>query len=547
MPRHVLVLFLMITVLGSGCERDQPAVATVTNGVAEAEPEGRSLGTVEFPTSCDAAAQEYLERGLVLLHHMTYAQAEPEFQKAAAIDPECAIAYWGMAMTYVHPLWPDVVSEEKLRAGRELLDKGTSASHASPRERGYVAALHAYYAGGPDRGERERLAGFLDGWIDVNEDHPPDPEARLFYALALLATASPADKSYANRKQAGAIAEEVLARIPQHPGAHHYIIHAYDIPALARDALEVARSYDDVAPENSHALHMTSHIFTRLGLWPESIAFNERAAEAASERTPTGEISLHRLHALDYLAYAYLQVADDEAAEEVLSRIEALEPPYQNHAAIAYSFAAVPARLALERKDWRAAATVPVRWPDGVSWDQYPHLVAIPVFARALGAAHTGDAAAAQAAIEELAALQEQAAALDMAYDWGIQVAIQKTAAQAWLAYTQGDTGRGLELMKQAAEMEASTEKNPVTPGGVLPARELYGDMLLEAGRYQEAREQYETALERSPNRFNSVAGAGIAARLGGDTEAAAAYEQKLLGIAPEPTGNPPRLAPFRG
>jgi tetratricopeptide (TPR) repeat protein len=255
---------------------------------------------------------------------------------------------------------------------------------------------------------------------------------------------------------------------------------------------------------------------------------------------------LHHLHALDYLAYAYLQVADDEAAEEVLSRIEALEPPYQNHAAIAYAFAAVPARLALERKDWKAATTVPVRWPDDVAWDQYPHLVAIPVFAHALGAAHTGDTAAAQAAIEELAALQEQAAALDMAYDWGIQVAIQKTGAQAWLAYTQGDTEAGLELMKQAAEMESSTEKNPVTPGEVLPARELYGDMLLEAQRYAEAREQYEAALERSPNRFNSVAGAGIAARLGGDTEAAASYERKLLEIAPEPTGNPPRLTPFR-
>jgi len=545
MPKSRLLLLPLLAVLISGCESEHSAVEPTTHGVPEAEsdatlPESRSLGTVEFPTSCDPAAQEHLERGLALLHHMTYVQAEPAFQKAAEIDPECAIAYWGVAMTYVHPLWPDVVSPEKLKVGRELLEKAMAASHISPRERSYVAALHAYYAGGPGRLESERLEGFLDGWTDVNEDHPPDPEAQLFYALALVATASPADKSYANRKEAGAIAEQVLARIPQHPGAHHYVIHAYDVPALAENALDVARSYGNVAPENSHALHMTSHIFTRGGLWPESIAFNERAADAASERTPAGEISLHHLHALDYLVYAYLQVADEEAVRKAMTRMEALEPPYQNHAATAYAFAAVPVRLALERQNWKAAMTVPARWPDGVPWDQYPHLVAIPVFAHALGAAHTGDAAAAQTAIDELSVLQEQAEALDMAYDWGIQVAIQRQGAEAWLAYTQGDTESGLKLMEQAAQMEASTEKNPVTPGEVLPARELYGDMLLDAGRNEAAREQYEAALARSPNRFNSLFGAGRAAELAGDTGAAGSYYRELLQIAPNPSGDEP-------
>jgi tetratricopeptide (TPR) repeat protein len=274
---------------------------------------------------------------------------------------------------------------------------------------------------------------------------------------------------------------------------------------------------------------MTTHIFTRLGLWPESIEFNIRAADAASERMPSGTISLHHLHAIDYLAYAHLQRADDEATLEVLHALRALEPPFQNHAGTSYTFAAVPARYALERHAWEEATEVQARRPDDVAWDQYPHLEAISYFAQAMGAARTGQRDKAQAAIETLARLEEAAASLDIAYDWGIQVAIQRTAAEAWLAYEGGDTDRGLELMQQAAEMEASTEKNPVTPGEALPAMELYGDMLLAAGRYDEARQQYEAALTRSPNRFNSLYGSGRAAELAGDADAAASSYAELV------------------
>jgi tetratricopeptide (TPR) repeat protein len=515
----------------------------LTDGTSVLSSEGKPLGTVVFASSCTPEAQEHLHQGLALLHHMTYLQAEPAFRAAAEADPDCAIAHWGIAMTFVHPLWPDTVPPEKLEAGRDLLARAASAAHTSEREQDYIEALSAYYgAEGEDSTERARLLAFQTGWHEVHETHPEDPEAALFYALSLLGTASPSDKSYDNQRQAGAITTAVLEAVPKHPGAHHYTIHAYDFPPLAEDAIATARSYDEVAPENSHALHMTSHIFTRRGLWPESIEFNIRASEAANERTPTGMVSMHKLHALDYLAYAYLQMADDVEAEEVLDTMEALEPPFHNHAATAYSFAAVPARIALERHAWDEAAAVKVGWPTEVAWDQYPQLLAISYFAQAMGAAQSGDSATAGTAIAKLTELEERSRKLPGAYDWGIQVEIQKLSAQAWLAYEQGDPARALELMQQAAEKEASTEKNPVTPGEVLPARELYGDMLLATGDYAGALSAYKSALDRSPNRFNSLFGAGRAAELAGDDDTAAQYYRQLLEIAPEATGARPGL-----
>ena len=548
-PVHSFLLLLTLSVIwfGAGCERsDTGTEAHAVSGSAAGHDsaalsaDGKPLGTVRLPTSCDAGVQADLERGLALLHHMTYDQAETVFRWAAETDPDCAIAYWGTAMTFVHPVWPDTVPDEKLIAGQELLDQAAAAQHSSERERAYIAALQAYY--GDSGSEQQRLNRYADGWATVHRDYPDDPEAKLFYALALLATASMSDKSYEKQQAAGALAEEVRAEIPGHPGAHHYIIHSYDSPPLAQRALAAARSYGDLAPENSHALHMTSHIFTRRGLWADSIDFNQRAADASGDRTSAGMVSLHHLHALDYLVYAHLQTADDEAALEVLKQIEAMEPPYEKHSVTAYAFAALPARYALERQDWDAAATVAVGWPDGVPWQKYPHLVAIQEFARALGAARSGDLQAAESAINELATLQQQAAALNSAYDWGIQVAIQKTGAEAWLRYGHGDVDQALDLMRQAAEMESSTEKSPVTPGEVLPARELYGDMLLATGRYTEAQEQYEAALDRSPNRFNSLFGAGRAAELSGDQDTAASYYQQLLEICADARGDRPHL-----
>ena len=529
-----IAVSLLVACAGTGGDPDE----VVAVGTEVFDEHGVSLGTVHFPTSCTEAAHAEFETGLALLHHMNYTKAKPVFEAAIEADPECAMAYWGVAMTAVHPLWPDTISPENLVAGRELLAKAAAAAHTSDREAAYVAALASYYEG-DDRRERERLESLLAGWTSVHADHPDDTEAALFHALGLLANAAAEDKTYAKQVEAGEILAGVLEQVGKHPGAHHYTIHAYDFPPLAEKALDVARRYDDLAPENTHALHMTSHIFTRLGLWPESIEFNERAAAAAADRTGDGHVSLHHLHALDYLAYAHLQMANNAAAEEVLGRIEALEPPYQNHSATAYAFAAVPARLALEQHDWEAAAVIESRWPAEVQWEQYPYLDAITFFARAMGAARTGDPATAQEAIDELAKLEEAAAALDVAYDWGIQVGIQRVAAESWLAYESGDVEKALELAQMAAEMEASTEKNPVTPGEVLPAQELYGDMLLAAGRHEDAIAAYEKALARSPNRLNSLYGAGQAAQAAGDNERAAAFYRQLIEISAEAASRP--------
>ena len=562
-PRQISLLLVALTLawISGACSHQQdhapeaehhadsdtgdiaPTAQLGLTGTVVLSSSGEPLGTIHFPTSCSPEAQEHLEQGLALLHHMTYMQAEGSFRAAAEADPECAIAFWGVAMTYAHPLWPDVVPPEKLTAGRELLDQAANAASTSEREQAYIEALRGYYgAEGDDLAEIDRLNAYLAGWAAVHEAFPDDLEAALFHALGLLGTAPTTDKTYQNQRAAGAITEAVLVELPKHPGAHHYTIHAYDFPPLAEAALETARSYDEVAPENSHALHMTSHIFTRRGLWPESITFNVRAEKAARDRTPSGMISMHRMHALDYLAYAYLQQADDIEAEEVLEIMRGLEPPFHNHAATAYSFAAVPSRIALERHAWDEAAAVEAGWPAEVSWDLYPHLLAIPHFAQAMGAARTGDFVEAEAAIAELARLEEAAGKLPGAYDWAIQVEIQKLAAQAWLAYEHGDQEAALELMAEAAEKEAATEKNPVTPGEVLPARELYGDMLLAAEDYAGALREYEGALERSPNRFNSLFGAGRAAELASDEEAAAGYYRQLLEIAAEATGDRPEL-----
>ncbi len=546
--RRSFVLPILLVVLAAfGCGESDPTgdTASATLGTPALSEAGEPLGTVVFHTSCDAAAQPILERGLALMHHMTYLQAESTFREAAEIDPECAIAYWGVAMTYIHPLWPDVTSDEKIVAGRELLDRAMAVSHRDEREEKYVAAARGYYDG-DGRTKTERKADFLAGWDAAHRDHPEDVEAKLFHALALMATAPASDKTLEKQRAAGAMAEEVRAEIPRHPGAHHYIIHAYDVPPLAAQALETARSYDKVAPENSHALHMTSHIFTRLGLWSESITFNIRAADAARERMPNGMISMHHLHALDYLTYAYLQRCEDAAAKDVLQALEALEAPFHDHTGTAYAFAAVPVRYALERRDWKAAAGVQPGWPDAVNWTSYPHIVAISQFARALGAAHNGDFATAQAAIGELALLEEQARTLRMSYDWGIQVAIQKASAEAWLAYEQGDKERALELMQEATAMEASTEKSPITPSQVLPAAELLADMLRDMGQNEEAVAQYESALERSPNRFQSLYGAGRAAEAAGDSETAERFYRELLAMCPEPGGDRPELAHAR-
>ena len=530
--RPIVVASLLIFAACTSGEQASEEIQQSADVAAEIEVSnstGAPMGTVHLVHSCQDEAVDHLARGLALLHNMTYEEAASNFARATEVDPGCAMGYWGQAMTYVHPLWSDPPSAETFQQGAALLEEARKAAE-NDHVRAYIDALAGYYKVGKGDSEKPNLEGFEEGWRAYHERYPNDPEGAAFYALAQLGTVDPSDKTFARQRAAGNLAEQVLAENPDHPGAHHYIIHAYDNPALADAADEVARSYGDVAPEVPHALHMPTHTFTRLGMWQESIDWNRRSANAALERPVGDATSLHYFHALDYLAYAYLQISEDQKAEAVLNELRSVEPPYQPHLASAYTFAAVPARLALERQKWEEAANLQPREPSQYPWDEtVPAVEAITYFARALGAARSGQLEQARQDLETLASIQ-QSLAENSSY-WATQVEIQRLSALAWLQLAEGSQDQALATMRSAAELEATTEKHPVTPGEVLPARELLGDMLLELGQPAEALRQYEIALERSPNRFNSLYGAGRAAELSEDAETALRYYQELVEV----------------
>jgi tetratricopeptide (TPR) repeat protein len=518
--------FLIASVLNQDTEHSSP--------VAEAseihkDTYGDQLGTVKFPMSCSDTAKPFVERGLALLHHMTYEGAKAAFTAATRKDPDCAMGYWGQAMTYIHPLWSDAPSKEDFERGRALVGEAKTRGQKTDRENAYIAAVRAYYEKGWNKIETANLQNFEAGWENVYRRFPQDIEAACFYALAHMATASPADKTYTKQKQAGTIAKKVLAQVSDHPGAHHYLIHAYDYPPLAPKALNAAHSYGQIAPDIPHALHMPTHIFTRVGLWQESIIMNKRSAAAALKHPAGSEVSLHYPHALDYLVYAYLQQADDHKARQVMEDLSNPDGSFQTHIAASYSFTAIPARFALERQQWSEAAVLEPRLPNNYPIEKFPAMEAIPYFARALGAARSGNLKIASQALEKLTALHNKAEKTS-AY-WAKQIEIQRLSATAWIVYQEGRKIEALKIMQKAAELESTTEKHPVTPGEILPARELLADMLLDMGRYSEAQTEYETALKRSPNRFNSLYGAGLSAELGNNKSRAVLYYKKIVEI----------------
>ena len=535
MRRSLSFALWMFTLTGAASVVPERVVAQAPGGDelevhAVHDDRGGDLGSVALPVgSCAPDAAETVRRGAALLHHMTYGEARAAFASAADEDPGCVLAHWGVAMTYVHPLWPDVPSAADLERGQAALERARSVGEPTPREDAFLSALEGYYRNAGERSEAERLDAFSAGWAEAHDRFPDDPEIRLFQVLSVLAQGLGTPDMVQTNARAGEMAEEVLAEIPDHPGALHYTIHAYDLPPLAERAEDVAQVYGEVAPANSHALHMTSHIFTRLGEWDESVHYNDRAAQAALDRPIDGQLSFHYLHAADYMVYGMLQRGDDAAARGVLADLEALEGPVFDHAASAYALAAIPTRILVERQAWEEAAELDPRWTSLVPWDRYPQLEAIPTFARGLGEARTGDTDAARASLERLGELRAAAAELPTSYDWATQVRIQELGLQAWIAYARGDTDRALQVMRDARELEATTVKNPITPSEVLPAAELLGDMLLELERWEEAEAAYAAALERSPNRLNSLYGAGLAAERSGDTEDARRYYRKLV------------------
>jgi tetratricopeptide (TPR) repeat protein len=528
----------MLTTFRIACLPAAVCSLFISSGAWAAHPHGH----VELKVSCLAAARAEVLRGLALLHHMMYEAAANAFAASTRAQPDCAIGHWGQAMSFIHPLWSSPPDAATFRKGQELLVAANRIVTKTPLERAFISATEAYYKEPATANEKPNLLAFARGWASVHEQFPDDPEAALFHALAQLATADPSDKTYAQQRRAGELIEKVFARHPNHPGAHHYIIHAYDYPPLAERALGVARAYGKIAPEVPHALHMPSHIFTRLGYWEESIRWNERSAAAALLHPVDGAISLHYGHALDYLVYAHLQRGEDRRAAALRERFERVGRPMQPELATAYALAAIPARMALQRQKWAdamALAVVPGRY----AWDSVPAMEAITQFARALGAARNGNEQVARAALDRLAVLRDRVAASN-AY-WAKQVEIQRLAAQAWLEFG-ADRNVALATMRQAAELERSTEKHPVTPASVLPATELFGDMLLEAGQYEAAQKEYEATLAANPNRLNSLYGAGRAARLRGDERAADSFYGALLKMTADADTVSERLATAR-
>ena len=488
------------------------------------------LGTVNFPISCAPAAHEQFNRAMAMLHSFWYAKAEKEFRAVAEKDPACAMAYWGVAMSQYRLLW-EFPGAEELRNGRAAIAKAKELGAKTQRERDYVAALDAYYRDSDKTDNATRAKNYERAMADLYRRYPDDLEAGMFYALTLLRNGLPPDKTYANQKKAGAIAERAFQRLPEHPGTAHYVIHSYDYPALADRALEAARRYAKVAPDVPHALHMPSHIFTRLGLWGESVKSNLDSAEAARKYDWPGE----ELHAMDYLMYAYLQKGQDGKAADLLASLPAVKLGEPSAFAGFFARAAIPARYALERNRWDEAAKLDVP-PNVFPGGRYAWTEATFAFARGLGAARSGQLDKARAAITHLESAHKTLLESKEPY-WAGQVDIQRQIVAAWLTLAEGEPEDALARMRAAANAEDATEKHPVTPGSIRPARELLGEMLVELKRGAEALPEFEAALKAAPGRFNALYGAGRAAELAGNTAKASQYYTMLMELASEGDG----------
>jgi hypothetical protein len=473
------------------------------------------LGAVHFSTSCNAAAQGEFDRAVALLHSFEFGAAIRGFRSVLDVDSSCAMAHWGIALSqWSNPMAAGNKTAEQLMRGRLSADSAAHLSgKATERERLYIAAVGELYKDFARVNQQDRVIAYEKAMNDLVVRHPADTEAKIFHAISLVASASPSDKTYARQRQAGATLQTLWVKQPNHPGLAHYLIHTYDYPALASHGAAAARRYADIAPSAAHALHMPSHIFTRTGLWRESIETNLKSMEIAESTASIAEA----LHAADYAAYAYLQTGNDSAAKSIVDRLPALAARFDPKAitgaapgsAGVFALAAIPARYALEREAWSEAASLEPKasafpWTDAMTW-----------FARAIGAVHTRNFNVARAAVDSLASIQQRITLSQEPY-WAEQVAIQHLAALAWLDLGEGRRDSALARMRRAVSREDATEKNAVTPGPLAPARELLADMLMELNRPADALPEYRRTLLKEPNRRRAVAGAARAAALSG-------------------------------
>jgi tetratricopeptide (TPR) repeat protein len=507
----------------AGCSRSATPVA-----------HAHAHGAVEFHTSCESSVRTEFNQAVALLHHMTYAQARAAFRDVAGRDPRCAMAHWGIAMTLFTPLWPTRPSAAELQAGWQAAQRARELAAPTPRERAFVDAVVAFF----EQPESTDYWARVDRWekamqavYDANRD---DVEAAMFYALALLATARPGPTMQQHSEQAIALLLPVYRAHPNHPGAMHYIIHANDIPGRERENLDVVRHYEQSAPDNPHALHMPTHIYTRLGDWDGVIRGNLRAAEAAL-RYPTGEhgelVWDEFPHAIEYLVYAYLQQGADTKARAQIDRLLGtanLEPS----AKTAFHLASTRARYALERHAWAEAAALVPGEPAIVEWKKFPWPEAVMWFARGFGALRGGDAVEPPRALAKLQELEQRAKTAGEEV-FARQIQMLRLILEGWSAHAAHDDTKAIALLQQAVELEGSTPKPPVTPASTLPAGEVLGDLLLEVGRADEALAAYRVAQQRFPRRFNTQLGVARALAAKHDDAGAAHAYCDLLAIGP--------------
>ncbi len=478
-----------------------PLFSGAQEGHEHAAPE--KLGEVSFPVSCLPAVQQQFNRGVALLHSFAYSAAESAFQQVADQDPKCAMAQWGIAMTHFHQLWEPPIAPTAISISQQEIQRAQQIRSSSERERQFISALALIYQDAATVPYSTRALKYEHAMSDLASKNRKDVEAQVFYALALLANVSPADKTHAKQKEAADLLEPLDRAYPQHPGIPHYLIHAYDNAELAPRGLPAARAYAKIAPSAPHALHMPSHIFTRLGLWQDSIDSNLAARDAAHQQGDTGE----ELHAMDYLVYAYLQSGRDTAAFEVVQQLKNMQELNAANFKIGYASTAMPIRYAVERGQWADTASIlpPTAAP--------PHVVAIAVWARGVGLARTGHAAEARTEVDKLDQIEQQLRASGNDY-WATQVAILKREVMAWSAQADKKPEEAVALMRAAADQEDAIEKLPVTPGPIVPAREQLGDLLLEQNQPTLALKEFQTALVNAPGRRGSMQGAAQCAEL---------------------------------
>lgn len=488
--------------------------------------EGAPAGSVHFETSCIDAVDERFDQGVTMLHSFEYPETRRIFGSLVADHPDCAMAYWGAAMSIWTPLWapPGVADLEK---GAALLARADELE-TSARERAYLDAISTFFSSTDPATHAKRVQEYADAMAGLyNRYHATDTESAMFYALALLAAADPRDKTYSNQFRAAGLLNWVRETQPEHPGVLHYIIHSYDFPGMAHLALSAAMIYAEAAPDSAHAQHMPSHIFTRLGLWERSLASNHESTRSAAEYTKRAGLPGHYdegLHSIDYLMYAMLQTARDDEAAALLNRLAAIERTDTENFKVAYTYASTPARYVLERRAWDEAAELQFIRKD-FAWDDFGFARSIHHFARGIGAARSGRPAEARAELAAVREIQAAMPATTLTY-WKEQVQVHIDAISAWVEFANGNLDQALGHARAAADLEDAVDKHPVTPGEVLPARELYADLLLATGRPAVALAQYQQVLAVSPNRLNAMLGAVAAAEAAGRDDVAGHYRQ---------------------